>query len=136
MRSIYKATEYLGFLECGKAHPPYPDWDGLGTSECKACVIDRLQDNIESYFKPAAEAVLKAVREIEFKRGRNLGDPFDGNNLPANASNSETITLRRDRLEKFRDDFSLMAAWLAWHFKTDHVAPIHLVGPLMERLRP
>ena len=84
------------------------------------------------YTQKVAEAVLYKIKEIEFN-GRDPIQPFADNNLPTFVQSDTVVILRRD-LQNFHDDFAMMAAFLAYHFKTPDVAPIHLLPELMERL--
>lgn len=94
--------------------------------------IDQL-DRIEAKaWTAVADAVLRKIEEIQFTTGRSKHDPFADNNLPTVGGNCDTVAILRKHLEKFRDDYALMTAWLAWYFKTEEVAPAHLIGPLME----
>lgn len=88
------------------------------------------------YTREVADLVLRKIEEIEFKTGRNLHDPFKDNNLPPTHVHSDTITLRIAEFKKFRDDFSMMTAFLAHMFKDDKVSPMHLIPYLRAALSP
>ena len=99
---------------------------------CPQCA--KYRELLERDWRPAVEAVVRKIQEIEFKAGRDLDVSFRENNLPNLSPRLETVTLPREKFKQFRDDYSLMAAWLAVHFKDDRVSPLHLLAPLRRAL--
>lgn len=86
------------------------------------------------YTREVADAVLRKVKEIEFRAARDPHEAFERNNLPTFVKN-DTVVLMRETLIRFHNDFALMTAFLAHHFRTEKVGPTHLTSPLLNDMR-
>ncbi len=116
---------------CPKTSPCSANQGWMSLHDWNARMPERVTD--AAYTKEVADAVLKKVMELDFKVGRDHLEAFETNNLPTYITN-DTVTLMRSDLIKFHNDFAMMTAFLAHLFKTEHIAPIHLLGLLREHI--
>lgn len=88
------------------------------------------------YNPDVAKLIMEKIRECEFATGRDITCAFDENQLPSTIYSGDTVTLTRQRLKQFRDDFTLLCMFAAHMTKNPHCSPIDLLPMLMKDVKP